>query len=209
MKIIFVDENEDQRETYSLMLEDCFPKGEGAPTVLGVEPKPHVGDMSFLVEDPSVVAIILDEQLKESGVAQYYGIELASYLRTLNSKIPLYILTSFIDSEELLDGEMQVEDILNKQDLAVKKHVVGARILRRIDSYLEIIGNRNVRFEFLLRKSIRGELAEGETEELKKLGYLRDSSFEMEEIISSEKLKKLEALEEKIANIENGLSKRS
>ncbi|MCO3017759.1 hypothetical protein FA251_31830 [Pseudomonas aeruginosa] len=104
---------------------------------------------------------------------------------------------------------MQVEDILNKQDLAVKKHVVGARILRRIDSYLEIIGNRNVRFEFLLRKSIRGELAEGETEELKKLGYLRDSSFEMEEIISSEKLKKLEALEEKIANIENGLSKRS
>ncbi|MCY1286084.1 hypothetical protein D9M70_350440 [compost metagenome] len=165
--------------------------------------------MSFLVEDPSVVAIILDEQLKESGVAQYYGIELASYLRTLNSKIPLYILTSFIDSEELLDGEMQVEDILNKQDLAVKKHVVGARILRRIDSYLEIIGNRNVRFEFLLRKSIRGELAESETEELKKLGYLRDSSFEMEEIISSEKLKKLEALEEKIANIENGLSKRS
>ncbi|HDZ3371285.1 TPA: hypothetical protein RSV21_005958, partial [Pseudomonas aeruginosa] len=57
--------------------------------------------------------------------------------------------------------------------------------------------------------SIRGELAESETEELKKLGYLRDSSFEMEEIISSEKLKKLEALEEKIANIENGLSKRS
>nr|WP_298116197.1 response regulator [uncultured Pseudomonas sp.] len=209
MKILFVDENEDQRETYTLMLQDCFPKGEGVPTVFGVEPKPHVGDMSFLVENPSVVAIVLDEQLKESGVAQYYGIELASYLRTLNSKIPIYILTSFVDSEELLEGEMQVEDILNKQDLSAKKHVVGARILRRIDSYLEIMGNRNVRFELLLRKSVRGELAEEEKEELQELGYLRDSSFEVEEIISEEKLKKLEALEEKISQIENGLSKES
>ncbi|MFE1816181.1 hypothetical protein [Metapseudomonas otitidis] len=209
MKILFVDENEDQRETYTLMLQDCFPKGEGVPMVFGVEPKPHVGDMSFLVEDPSVVAIVLDEQLKESGVAQYYGIELASYLRTLNSKMPIYILTSFVDSEELLEGEMQVEDILNKQDLSAKKHVVGARILRRIDSYLEIMGNRNVRFELLLRKSVRGELAEDEKEELKELGYLRDSSFEVEEIISEEKLKKLEALEEKISQIENGLSKES
>ncbi|RMH85064.1 hypothetical protein EA796_10970 [Pseudomonas sp. AOB-7] len=208
MKILFVDENEDQRETYALMLQDCFPKGEGVPEVFGVEPKPHVGDMSFLVEDPSVVAIILDEQLKESGVAQYYGIELAAYLRTLNNKMPIYILTSFVDSEELLEGEMQVEDILNKQDLSAKKHVVGARILRRIDSYLEIMGNRNVRFELLLRKSVRGELAEDEKEELKELGYLRDSSFEVEEIISEEKLKKLEALEERISQIESGLSKK-
>lgn len=208
MKILFVDENEDQRETYALMLQDCFPKGEGVPKVFGVEPKPHVGDMSFLVEDPSVVAIILDEQLKESGVAQYYGIELAAYLRTLNNKMPIYILTSFVDSEELLEGEMQVEDILNKQDLSAKKHVVGARILRRIDSYLEIMGNRNVRFELLLRKSVRGELAEDEKEELKELGYLRDSSFEVEEIISEEKLKKLEALEEKISQIESGLSRK-
>lgn len=209
MKILFVDENEDQRETYTLMLQDCFPKGDGVPIVSGVEPKPHVGDMSFLVENPSVVAIILDEQLKESGVAQYYGIELASYLRTLNSKIPIYILTSFVGSEELLEGEMQVEDILSKQDLSAKKHVVGARILRRIDSYLEIMGNRNVRFELLLRKSVRGELAEKEKEELEELGYLRDSSFEVEEIISAEKLKKLEALEEKISQIENGLSNES
>lgn len=209
MKIIFVDENEDQRETYTLMLQDCFPKGEGAPQIVGVEPKPHVGDMSFLVEDPSVVAIILDEQLKESGIAQYYGIELAAYLRTLNNKLPIYILTSFIHSEELLEGEMQVEDILDKQDLSVKKNVVGARILRRIDTYLEIVGNRDLRFELLLRKSIRGELEEKEKSELQELGYLRDSSYEVEEIISEEKLKILDLLEEKILQIEKGLSGKS
>lgn len=209
MEILFVDENEDQRETYALMLQECFPEGENVPTVFGVEPKPHVGDMSFLVENPNVVAIVLDEQLKESGIAQYYGIELASYLRTLNSKIPIYILTSFVDSEELLDGEMQVEDILNKQDLSAKKHVVGARMLRRIDSYLDIMGNRNIRFELLLRKSVRGQLAEDEKEELEKLGFLRASSFEVEEIVSEKKLRKLEALEEIISQIEIGLSKRS
>lgn len=41
------------------------------------------------------------------------------------------------------------------------------------------------------------------------MGYLRDSSFEVEEIISEEKLRKLEALEKKISQIENGLSNES
>ncbi|HCF6874123.1 TPA: hypothetical protein NII69_000421 [Pseudomonas aeruginosa] len=208
MKIFFVDEDEDQRETYSLMLKECFPKGENSPTVIGVEPKARVGDMSFLVEDPSVAAIVLDEQLKESGVAQYYGIELASYLRGLNKKIPIYILTSFIQSEELLEGEMEVEDILSKQELAAKKDVVGARILRRIDTYLEIVGNRDIRFESLLRKSIKGELSAEEKDELQELGYLRDSSYEVEEIVSKEKLKKLDELEEKISQIEAELSQK-
>lgn len=207
MKIFFVDEDEDQRETYSLMLQECFPNGE--VEVSGVEPKASVGEMSFLVEDTSVVAIVLDEQLKDSGVAQYFGIELASYLRGLNKKIPIYILTSFPQSEELIEGEMEVEDILNKQDLAMKKETVGARILRRIDTYLEIYGNRDMRFEFLLRKSVESKLCEAEITELKELGYLRESAFEVEEIISQKKLKVLDSLEEQISKIEMELSQKS
>lgn len=208
MKIFFVDEDDDQRETYSLMLQECFPQDANAPQVVGVPPKPQLSDMRFLVEDEEVVTIVLDEQLKESGVARYFGIELAEYLRGLNKKIPIYILTSYPQSEELLEGEMKVEDILSKQDLPIRKEVVGARILRRIDNFLDVSSGREGRFESLLRKSISEELTDTEKLEFTELGYLRSAPFEVDEIYISEKLKKLDLLEEKIREIENNFLKK-
>ncbi|MCO7520949.1 MULTISPECIES: hypothetical protein [unclassified Pseudomonas] len=208
MKIYFVDEDDDQRETFSLMLQECFPDNAQSPKVFGVEPRPEVGDMRFLVEDKDVVTIVLDEQLKDSGVAKYFGIELAEYLRGLNKKIPIYMLTSYPESEELVEGEMKVEDILSKQDLPARKEVVGARILRRIDNYLDITTGREARFELLLRKSFSEELDGNEASEFEELGYLRSAPFEIDEIYSAESLKKLDALEAKILEIENNLHKK-
>ncbi len=208
MKIFFVDEDDDQRESYALMLQECFPKDCAAPEVVGIPPRPTFNDMRFLVEDEDVVAIVLDEQLKESGVATYLGIELAEYLRGLNKKIPIYILTSYTGSEELSEGEMKVEDILSKQDLPDRKNVVGARMLRRINNFLDVSTDREARFETLLRRSISEELSEGEKKEFVELGYLRSAPFEVDEIYSDEKLKKLEALEQKILNIENNFKKK-
>ena len=208
MKIYFVDEDDDQRETFSLMLQACFPDNAQSPKVFGVEPRPEVGDMRFLVEDKDVVTIVLDEQLKDSGVAKYFGIELAEYLRGLNKKIPIYMLTSYPESEELVEGEMKVEDILSKQDLPARKEVVGARILRRIDNYLDITTEREARFELLLRKSFSEELDGNEASEFEELGYLRSAPFEIDEIYSAESLRKLDALEAKILEIENNLHKK-
>lgn len=206
MNIIFVDEDEDQRETYCLTLQECFPKNENSPKVVGLAPREQVSDMRFLVEDKDTVTIILDEQLKDSGVAKYFGIDLAEYLRGLNRKIPIYILTSYPDSEELTAGEMSVEDILSKQELPTRKEVIGARILRRIDSYLDITSEREKRFESLLRKSINENLNDSEIGELLELEYLRSTPYEIDEIISQEKLARLDFLEERIENIEHGIA---
>lgn len=208
MKIFFVDEDDDQRETYSLMLQECFPKDCSTPVVVGIPPRPKLSDMKFLVEDEDVVSIVLDEQLKESGIATYLGIELAEYLRGLNKKIPIYILTSYPHSEELSEGEMKVEDILSKQDLPERKDIVGARILRRIDNFLDVSSDREVRFEVLLRKSMSESLDEAEKLEFVELDYLRSAPFEVDEIYSDEKLKKLDALELKIQEIENNFKKK-
>lgn len=207
MKIFFVDEDDDQRETYSLMLQECFPKDPTSPVVIGIPPRPKLSDMRFLVEDVDVVSVVLDEQLKESGVATYLGIELAEYLRGLNKKIPIYILTSYPHSEELSEGEMKVEDILSKQDLPQRKDIVGARVLRRIDSFLDVLTEREVRFESLLRKSISSSLDDAEKREFVELEYLRSAPFEVDEIYSDEKLKRLDALEQKIQEIENNFKK--
>lgn len=207
MKIFFVDEDDDQRETYSLMLQECFPKDPSSPVVIGVPPRPKLSDMRFLVEDDGVVSIVLDEQLKESGVATYLGIELAEYLRGLNKKVPIYILTSYPDSEELIEGEINVEDILSKQDLPARKDIVGARVLRRIDSFLDVSSIRENRFELLLRKSMSSSLDDDEKSEFVELDYLRSAPFEVSEIYSDEKLKRLDALELKIQEIENNFKK--
>lgn len=207
MKIYFVDEDDDQRETYSLMLQECFPKDPSSPVVVGIAPRPILSDMRFLVEDADVVSIVLDEQLKESGVATYLGIELAEYLRGLDKKMPIYILTSYPHSEELSDGEMKVEDILSKQDLPQRKDIVGARVLRRIDNFLDVSSDREARFEQLLRKSMSSSLEESEKMEFVELDYLRSAPFEVDEIYSDEKLKKLDALALKIQEIENNFKK--
>lgn len=207
MKIFFVDEDDDQRETYGLMLQACFPTEQSSPIVIGVPPRPKLNDMRFLIEDEDVVSIVLDEQLKESGVATYLGIELAEYLRGLSKKIPIYILTSYPDSEELLEGEINVEDILSKQDLPERKDIVGARILRRINSFLDVSTEREARFELLLRKSITTRLEDGEKAEFLELEYLRSAPFEIDEIYSDERLKKLDAIELKIQEIEKNFKK--
>jgi len=206
MKLVFVDEDQDQRETFTLLLQSCFPDNPAPLEVIGVEPKRNIADMQYLVEDKDIVTIILDEQLKDSGEAQYFGIDLASYLRGLNKKIPIYILTSFPDSEELSDGAMDVEDILDKQTIYKIKPIVGARILRRINSYLDISSEREIRFEQLLRKSVEDSLTEAETTELKELNYLRSAPTEVDEIISEEHSKKIDDLYKTIKQIEEKLA---
>lgn len=206
MKIAFVDEDEDQRKTYSLLLQECFSKDNMAPEVVAYEPMSEMSEMSFLVTNDDIVTIILDEQLKDSGIAKYFGIELASYLRSLNKKIPIYILTSYPDSDELINNEMSVEDILNKQDLSARKLIEGARILRRINNFLDISSEREQRFEHLLRQSIEGKIDESEKQEFINLGYLRSAPFEMDEIFSKDKLNSLDKLEEEIKRIEKNLS---
>jgi len=198
LKIAFIDEDKDQLQTYCLMLEQCFPKNNQEIEIVGFLPSPKLSDMGYLVKDEEIVAIILDEQLKDTGIATYLGIDLAIYLRSLDKKIPIYILTSYPDSEEILNSEFTIEDILSKQDFPNKKDVVGARIMRRIDTFLDLASAREKEFENLLRKSIEGTISKDETIKYTELGYLRSASFEVDEIFSQEKLKVLDSLEAQI-----------
>ncbi|PLT16459.1 MULTISPECIES: response regulator [Ralstonia] len=203
MKVFFVDENEEQRETYRLLLQQCLASDKTGVVVEGVEPKRELAEMQFLVTSQDVVAVVLDEKLKDSGVARYFGIELAQYLRAINKKIPIYILTSFVESEEIADGEFSVEDVLDKQKLADRYLIEGARILRRINIYKDILGDREERFEVLLRKSVEKSIGEDELEEFKELGYLRAQGGGSDEIVYEKDLDKLREMEEKLRLIED------
>ena len=68
----FIDENHDQRVTYEEQLSRIFGK-EGE--VIAVEPKATMVEMKDIIDNPKTVSIVIDERLKETGIAQYLGIE--------------------------------------------------------------------------------------------------------------------------------------
>ncbi|MFA5251780.1 MAG: hypothetical protein WC454_04245, partial [Phycisphaerae bacterium] len=96
-----------------------------------------------ILSDKRTVAIIIDQKLKNTGKAHYTGTELAEYLRRINQKMPIYILTNYPEDISS-DEELNVEYILGKSDFAddVKANRNVARILRHIDTYTNILNAR-------------------------------------------------------------------
>jgi len=154
----------------------------------------NLDDYLPLLNDPQTACIITDQKLKVTGIATYTGIELAEYLRAINTKIPIYILTNFADdSDEFIGGEWSVEDILRKDELSdvSKQKTLTARILRRIGVYEDILGEREEKFHTLLKKSMEGELENSELQELDELRLQKISpnlARELEQVIQMEQI---------------------
>lgn len=180
MKAWFIDEDKDQRETYAEFLDEIL--GDTCH-VEGIEPMATMPEMTYLLTDQDTVLIIIDEKLKDTGIASYLGIELAVYFRGINKKLPIYILTNHPQANEDFDGsEWSVEDILDKGSITKNRELIQSRLLRRIDTYNDLITNRELRFEALLRKSLDEELTREETTELTELNYLRTTKIAADEL---------------------------
>jgi hypothetical protein len=190
--IWFVDEDESERRTYHRELKSMMPKSIRVETI---PPFPRKEDYLQILDEPGTSCIILDQRLKGTGVAAYTGIELAQYLRGINKKIPIYILTNFAD-DDFSEGEWSVEDIISKSDLVDddRAETVTARILRHIDIYEDMLAEREQRFSDLLRKSLSGELGEEDLKELEALQLERTSVILASEM---EQLSELEQIVEK------------
>ena len=209
-KIIWlVDENQDQLRAYQHELGVCL---QDHTQVQGILPYPTMQDyIEPVLNNDGTVAIILDQKLKDTGVANYTGIELAEFLRGIKPKLPIYILTNYSkDEEEFTGRELNVEYILDKADFKddSKSKMMSARILRHINIYTDILTERGYRFDELLKKSLKHDLSEDEYNELEQLNYLRLSSIlageldqvrQLEKVVSENK-KLLSQLKEKNKN---------
>lgn len=171
--IWLVDENKSELRTYTALLEKVLPE---SLEVVPVMAKPLREEYLDILENLATVAVILDQKLKDTGIARYSGTELARYLRGINSKLPIYILTNYAnDTEEFVGSEWSVEDILAKEDFQDEDRttIVIARLLRRIDVYQDVLLSREERFRALLAKSMQNELNKDEIEELEELHFIR------------------------------------
>jgi hypothetical protein len=169
--IYFIDEDEVELRSGVDVLREIF--GSETLEVEARPPFPLLEDYALLADDPRTAAFIVDQRLDTSGVVSYSGIQLAAYIRSISSRLPIVILTNYPD-DDFGGLDWAVERIFEKSDMlrdpqAQLTQKWKARLLRQIDVFAEIKSTREQRFHDLLVKSLQDKLS---PEEEKELGLL-------------------------------------
>jgi hypothetical protein len=169
--IIFIDDEVDSRTIYEDILQDIY--GDEY-SVNAIHPQPTIGEMiSELNAVPNLVSIVIDEKLQVGKAINYQGSELADALRGIDSKLPLYILTS--ETSLIVPPLGSVEYVIDKTLIEVDEYKRQCSMLmrRHINSFNDIKSVRAARFDDLLKKSIEHGLSAEEKAEYKELDFIR------------------------------------
>lgn len=198
-KIIFIDDDSDIRATYELSMKIMFGD-EFEVVCLDAEPSLE-GMMKTLDGIPDKVTYFIDERLKHSGRSAYAGLELVECIRLFDSKIPIYMLTSFSDEIEQYLGD--VEFVIDKNDWESdeEEENLKKRVFRHINTYKDIRSTQEARFDELLEKSIFSTLTEKEVEEFDALNIIRSKKILTERLISDESLNELKSASNELDKI--------
>lgn len=179
--IWIVDEDNTQLDTHHDVLSMVMP---GMDVRKFLAP-PKMSDFLTILDNGNTACLLLDQRLKETGVADYTGIELAQYVSDINNQLPVFILTNFPDWQEFEEDSEKVEDILNKAHIRLSedglKRIVS-KIQRRVNVYLDLRSDQARRTNELIEKSFRGSLSEDEANELALYEVENDKSRYLREL---------------------------
>lgn len=167
--IYFVDEDPAARRANARALTTLLENQD--IKVKEQEPLKALAGYSELLADPDTAAFVLDQRMKGSGHVPYNGTDLARYLRGIDGKMPIYILTGHADDVEDFRGSKHlVEYIIGKDEIedagSETAQVVKARMLRHLDVFNDVRDVQEQRFHDLLVKSLRQSLTSEEQEEM-------------------------------------------
>lgn len=199
--MLLVDENEQQRHAYTLVLTELF-EGTGV-VVKPLAPLREPADYNPLFAEGQVSALILDQKMEDGGVG-YTGTDLSSYLRGIVPKLPIFILSNFTEEKELFEqGESDVEYIVDKRHLndptTREAQIFKARVLRRLNVFSDVLTERAQRHHDLLVKSLTDRLSADEEKELGLLDTERAVPQQATEVVD------IKALDQAIADIRKRL----
>ncbi|AMO92736.1 hypothetical protein CFter6_0005 [Collimonas fungivorans] len=202
--MLYIDEEEMALRTMGKRLQRCFGN---EIQVTPISPDQTIEKMIQKIESyHPVVSIVIDQKLFAAGTATYVGTQLAGAIRQTDHKIPIYILTNFVDD---VDGALgDIEYVLAKDDLSEdnRLHAIAARLRRHINVFQDILVEREVRFEELLRKGYKDTLTAAESEEFQQLSFQRERKIAFSELLDSTELgRKLDTAQAALAKISNSL----
>jgi hypothetical protein len=204
-KIILIDDQPDVLETFGRRLNRLF---QDHAEVLCLLPEPTVEEMvNNLDAIDNVVAFIIDENLQHSGFTDYQGVELVSKIRELDSKIPIYVLTSDTSWVDPLLGD--IEFVIDKVDINNKenKEEFLKKFIRHLATYKDIKSIQAQRFDVLLSKSLSNPLTADEQEEFNAINLIRSKTLLDEATITDTDLDRLDVTSAKLDELEIELKK--
>ncbi|GAB7222874.1 hypothetical protein VoSk93_20900 [Vibrio owensii] len=203
--ILFIDDDQQIRDTYKDSMEFMFDDGF---EIVCLDVKESLGDMMQVLADyPDTVSYFVDENLKHSGVATYSGIELIDEVRKINTKVPIYILTSAAGEVDKYLGN--IEFVIDKNDWEDEEREgdLKQRFYRHINRYKDIKSKQAKRFDELFEKSLFGSLTDDEAEEFRALNLGRSKILADERLISEKSITELNVASDELDAIYAELKK--
>ncbi|EID4374650.1 TPA: response regulator [Vibrio vulnificus] len=203
--IIFIDDDQQIRDTYKDSMEFMF---DDEFEIVCLDVKDNLGEMMQVLDNyPDAVLYFVDENLKLSGVATYSGIELIDEIRKINTKVPIYILTSSAGEVDQYLGN--IEFVIDKNDWEDEEREkdLKQRFYRHIDTYKDIKSKQAQRFDKLFEKSLFESLTDDEVKEFKTLNLGRSKTLADERLISEESISELNAASDELDAIYAELKK--
>jgi hypothetical protein len=199
-KVILIDDQPDVLETFGRRLNRLFT---GHADVLCIAPEPTIEEMiNNLNAIDNIVALIIDENLQHSGFTDYQGVELISKIREVDSKVPIYILTSDTSWVDPLLGD--IEFVIDKVDINNKenKEEFLKKFIRHLATYKDIKSIQAQRFDLLLSKSLSNPLTVEEQTEFDAINLIRSKVLLDEATITDTDLDKLDVTSAKLDALE-------
>ncbi|EMC0409426.1 hypothetical protein VBP81_003463 [Vibrio fluvialis] len=203
--IIFIDDDREIRETYKESMDLMF-NNEFEVACLDVE-RGLENMMKVLDSYTDTVLYFVDEDLKRTGVATYTGLQLIEEIRKVNTKIPIYVLTSAADDIDQYLGN--IEFVIDKNDWEDedREEDLKQRFYRHINTYKDIKSEQAQRFDELFEKSLFSTLSDEELEEFNVLNLGRSKKLVDERLISEETVARLNEASAELDDIYNELTK--
>lgn len=207
LELRLIDENEVQRETYAAAL-NALMENTGV-VVAPMAPLNEMQDYIALLAEKKISGLILDQKLEDGGFS-YSGSQLATFLRSIFPKLPIVILTNYKHEQEQFDtGEKDVEYICAKDEIkdpdSRPAQIIKARLLRRLNVFADVLGERERRYHDLLVKSLKEPLSAEDEKELGLLEEARVLPVQATEVRESQTLEKaLEELRKRVGEGEQG-----
>jgi DNA-binding NarL/FixJ family response regulator len=170
--IYFIDEDPAARRANARALTSLLDNQD--IKIVEQEPFSDIANYAKLLASPGTAAFVLDQRMKGSGQVTYNGTDLAKYLRAIDGKMPIYILTGHADDIEDFRGSNHlVEYIIGKDEIddasSEKAKTVKARMLRHLDVFNDVRDEQEQRFHDLLVKSLQKELTSDEQSEMDRI----------------------------------------
>lgn len=204
-KIIFIDDDSNIRDTFKDSAEFMF---EGEFEIICLDVAPSLKEMMQVLDGyVDKVAYFVDENLSHEGRGQYSGLDVIEEIRKIDTKIPIYILTSTADDIDQYLGD--IEFVIDKNDWESddEENNLKQRFLRHIHTYKDVKSEQAKRFDELFEKSLFSTLTADEVEEFNVLNLGRSKKLIDESLISEESLAELNAASDELNAIYEELTK--